>query len=710
MPFWSWSSTWRRSWVCFCPRWLFHRLCSAVLHLQDSTCDCGGPWAQFQKLFNFTLAHSPSGSGPFGLSLQPLEVLCYKTALPLARSVLGNIMHPNGALKYENLGTMTSSKYLDFGAYWCPSGLVSALSLCAAVHAESAKEQELLVRPGVRPRADPEETEGPGPVNWATALGAWPELIPKNCEKHFSCLAYLEGIVALTTLRHCETSITEMQWFIPLDEVNENVIRWLRWLWHRGASTVPPSWQGSAAKARVHPAVNTKAAGAFAGQVLGAPEDGTGATALLRNLAAAWGPQKFEFQGMSVRQRHFERIFGGLADLPTMNARGIGGVEVQSHPDDFRGRRSHLRFYLYELPTSVHSKMLEYLHGKVRTREATPAVCNLGLRPCSETHNTKGVFNSLRPFVAEATFLAKLLSGPDEIFVEDPSEASYFVVPFLSSMWCTLSGPFCWVRCSSQRPLNALLPFLTFYNASTAHRHLFLGSDSVGDLPQDLQMQPLVLHYGPSPCGSTGPLITPPTITDDLPSLGRWDFTSKDLLLFMADGVFQRPFRAEVLGELEKWQRRLPHLFAVSRREQGSHGGGHGEAPSLPSEVLWAEEMRRAIFCPVMPGDNTFRMRLFHAVLVGCIPVVILFPGGSWYRNQGPAVNASLPFPERIAWSQLSIELPFDPNTQQISTWAKQLVPKLLRMNIHELWRKQLLGLKSLDFLAFMLRVPLYFN
>ena len=104
-------------------------------------------------------------------------------------------------------------------------------------------------------------------------------------------------------------------------------------------------------------------------------------------------------------------------------------------------------------------------------------------------------------------------------------------MPFLSSMWCTLSAPFCWVRCSAQRPLNALLPLLTFYNASTAHRHLFLGSDSVSDLSQDLQMQPLVLHYGPSPCGSDGsafgPLITPPTITDDLPSLGAGSLLRK---------------------------------------------------------------------------------------------------------------------------------------------------------------------------------------
>ncbi len=268
-------------------------------------------------------------------------------------------------------------------------------------------------------------------------------------------------------------------------------------------------------------------------------------------------------------EQHVEEIFGFFGDERT-KSRGIRGLEVSSHPDDFKGKRSQLRFYVYDLPRAANRKVLEQLHGQMREKEHIPALCNLGLSQCVETHNTQGSFNTVRPFVAEATFLAKLLSGPSHIFVA-PEDASYFVVPFLSSLWCTLSAPFCWVRCSAQRPLNALLPFLTFYNASTAHRHLFLGSDSLGDLPQDLQMQPLILHYGPSPCGAHpdtfGPIILPPTITEDLPAhLGRWDF-SKDLLLFMADGVSERPFRSDVFHELSKWQRRLPHLFAVSRRE-----------------------------------------------------------------------------------------------------------------------------------------------
>eukprot|EP00438_Fugacium_kawagutii_P020490 Skav220785 [mRNA] locus=scaffold3169:220585:224193:+ [translate_table: standard] len=674
------------------PSFADHKFLEDVLLPEDDSCSCSGPWSNLQMLFNFTLAHSPRGSGPFGINSRLLESLCFKIALPLARSVLHPIMYADGALKFENLDLLTSEKYMDFGDHWCPPGLVSALSLCAAVRVQSEDMSPA--------------TEWFEEVKWDQLLNFWPGLLPNDCNRHLSCQAYLEAILALSTLPYCGPCLEEHKWFVSIEEINDNVVRWLTSLWHRGAYIFPPRWQGPFAAARVLPAIEFKASGAFAGRQLGAPQDGTGASELLRSLAAAWGPQSFE--NISERQKHFEKIFGGLGDLPVIKARGMRGVEVKTHPDDFRGRRSHLRFYIYDLPRIVHGRILEELHGPVREKERRPPICNLGLSPCTETHNTKGVFNSFRPFVAETTFLAKLLAGPDEIIVANPDDASYFVVPFLSSTWCTMTAPFCWVRCSAHRPLNALLPFLTFYNATTAHRHLFLGTDSVGDLPQDLQMQPLVLHYGPSPCRESmstfttlGPLIAPPSITDDLPPLGRWEFTSKDLFLFLADGLSNRPFRKEVFQELDKWQRRLPHLFAVSRRDEKIEKQSCKEEekrncptdPILPAEVLWAEQMRRALFCPVMPGDNTFRMRLFHAVLVGCIPVVILFPGGSWYRNQGPPVNSSFPFPERIAWRNLSVELPFDPRIQSISDWAKQMVPELLRINVHDLFHKQHLGL-----------------
>lgn len=257
----------------------------------------------------------------------------------------------------------------------------------------------------------------------------------------------------------------------------------------------------------------------------------------------------------------------------------------------------------------------------------------------------------------------------------------FFVVPLLSSTWCFLAAPKCWVRCGGLRPLRALLPLLIHYNATTADQHLFLGSDSTGDLSVDLQMQPLVLSYGPNPCGSdakSGPVIIPPPVTDELPRLDSRIFASKDIFIFTADGVGGRPFRREAIEELERWQRRSPATIVVGRR-------GTSDLFPNPSPAEWALMLRRSVFCPVLPGDNTFRMRLFHAVLAGCIPVVIGFPGGGWYRTLGPAVENSLPFPTRIDWHGIAVALPHDPQVETFRDWAKQLVPSLLRISPNEM-------------------------
>ena len=259
---------------------------------QDSDCHCGGPWAKFHKLLNFTFAHS-SGNLAGGIS-KPLQSLCYEKALPMLRSVLSPILHTDGALKQANLGAMMTSEYMHFGEHYCPSGLVAALSLCAAVHAHKAQEMEQIrrLRPEVIPKVDPLETEADESINWQLALGSWTELLPTGCERHVSCLAYLEVLLALQTIRYCGLCITEKEWLFTADEVNENAIRWLRWLWHRGAYTVPPLWEGPSSEKRVQPAMPWRVAGAFAGPSRGAPEDGSGATEVLRKLAAQWRPKQ----------------------------------------------------------------------------------------------------------------------------------------------------------------------------------------------------------------------------------------------------------------------------------------------------------------------------------------------------------------------------------------------------------------------------------
>ena len=75
-------------------------------------------------------------------------------------------------------------------------------------------------------------------------------------------------------------------------------------------------------------------------------------------------------------------------------------------------------------------------------------------------------------------------------------------------------------------------------------------------------------------------------------------------------------------------------------------------------------EMQRAVFCPALPAENTAGLiRFFDALRSGCIPVVVTFKtdwgsGVSWWRQNGPPVEWSLPFAWELNWRQLVVEVP----------------------------------------------------
>ncbi|CAK9098654.1 unnamed protein product [Durusdinium trenchii] len=71
-------------------------------------------------------------------------------------------------LGWEESTSTGDESWLDFGRHWCPAGLLSALIVCAAAHAHSA-----------RVALGEDEEKDPGwNVDWPRALGSWPE--PKS--------------------------------------------------------------------------------------------------------------------------------------------------------------------------------------------------------------------------------------------------------------------------------------------------------------------------------------------------------------------------------------------------------------------------------------------------------------------------------------------------------------------------------------------------
>eukprot|EP00435_Cladocopium_sp_Y103_P019885 s2417_g4.t2 len=122
-------------------------------------CRCGGPWSDFQHLLNFTLAHAPDSAGVLAARSPVSLSLCQTVAQPLVHSVTKNLYQ--SAHRWMESTALGDTDWMDFGEHWCPAGLMSALSVCAAAHAHVA-------RAGAEDEAEPEKN-----IDWGTALGYW---------------------------------------------------------------------------------------------------------------------------------------------------------------------------------------------------------------------------------------------------------------------------------------------------------------------------------------------------------------------------------------------------------------------------------------------------------------------------------------------------------------------------------------------------------
>ncbi|CAK9073017.1 unnamed protein product [Durusdinium trenchii] len=121
--------------------------------------------------------------------------------------------------------------------------------------------------------------------------------------------------------------------------------------------------------------------------------------------------------------------------------------------------------------------------------------------------------------------------------------------------------------------------------------------------------------------------------------------------------VPNNPIRMEIYNQLESIKGSKVVLQTFSRTDTSS----------LPTAKQIGATMRRSVFCICPPAENTAAgtKRLYDAILSGCIPVVIRFPtiwgsGVSWWRVDGAPLEWAMPFPSKIDWHRLVVEVPED--------------------------------------------------
>jgi hypothetical protein len=228
----------------------------------------------------------------------------------------------------------------------------------------------------------------------------------------------------------------------------------------------------------------------------------------------------------------------------------------------------------------------------------------------------------------------------------DPADADIFVVPYLHIAHCMKAGYMIECRSLNEKTTSTeLFQHLSFYNASTAHRHLFFLSESEFMSHRWLLRQPLVTFYGPrwDHIGKRSKTLSPPGHILIPQYNARPDFQpsvvlatqqaqqTRDLSL-----VFAAPYLNRNMGGGGVKSPRIFRKFLLESLAAINHTT-IGGLPFIASDDIQQYTnnsahkdglyglYRRAIFCPILAGDITWQRRFFDVMACGCLPVVMSY-------------------------------------------------------------------------------------
>ena len=105
-------------------------------------------------------------------------------------------------------------------------------------------------------------------------------------------------------------------------------------------------------------------------------------------------------------------------------------------------------------------------------------------------------------------------------------------------------------------------------------------------------------------------------------------------------------------------------VYRRSRAHNHKDDSADGSLMGLENEDF-DQLMLSSIFCPVLPGDGPTRIKFTHAIVAGCLPVVIEFPSyvrgfTSWWKPYGaPYQFSSVPFSDRVNYTSFVVTIPW---------------------------------------------------
>lgn len=402
-----------------------------------------------------------------------------------------------------------------------------------------------------------------------------------------------------------------------------------------------------------------------------------------------------------------------LAYPPLHFLGALPGAEhtVRPHASDF-GRR--LRFYLHPLPQSFHRDILERLAASPGVASECKPLrwpCTLDAVPTART-SSGHVAAIFWQYLAEVVILQKFLALG--ALQASPAEADVVIVPALLSAGGFVSQYVLGVP--AYQPWGAHATGDTGQFSFAELRGALGGTGVEGRTQRHLFLRTSDCHFsewsgGPPPPGvpcdwmSTdfmpgrgdffvslgarngtsahhwGHIVVPPLVIEEEFQPKEWagedPASPRPLLVFLQCSPGIHPGRRRFVEAIRPYAQAYPDRVVLVTMD------GLGRAPRL-SQREAIRRMRSSTFCPVPAGDLPFTTRYFFAVLSGCIPVVVRYRGGGWWRRNGPSVEETYPWASRrIDHRAMAVEVPEDR--------LEELVPLLAALSDAEIVKRRAL-------------------
>jgi hypothetical protein len=360
--------------------------------------------------------------------------------------------------------------------------------------------------------------------------------------------------------------------------------------------------------------------------------------------------------------------------------------------------------------------------------------CDAGFFPCNEK-NWNGAWSAFRAYSTEVVLLQRFLSAPPGIIVDNFADANIVIVPALSQF--LQSWDFFWNGGARFCP-RGLLAHLKLDTNYTGAEHkgfqatqqnphyIFLYTDHLKNLFATdthgigaLLDLPHIIHisYG-SEIASARTITVPAVVTNRelQPSTERRFPGAREHFLLFAEsvtGVLYASIRKALYDYLlsdrgrqacstggscvvHRRARRVVHSQSADAALHESHG-----VQNL-SNAEFDALMLSSTFCPVLPGDNPYRIKFYHAILAGCLPVVLDFPSyvpglSSWWKPRGAPHIFNVPFPDRVDYSSFVVTVPW----KDTPDFPEMFLQRLLSMSAVNILDRQVAMERNRNFVLY---------